>query len=315
MKWFRSIAPTAAEPEPDFSGKGEASATGASLLRRLEWRVKHVADTMVSGEYRSAFRGRGREFDQVVKYQFGDDVRDIDWNVTARLGEPYRKRFVEEREVTLALVVEDSLSLQFGSGDTSKREALMELAGLMALVAAANRDRLAVLYGSPSGHWFLPPKRGLRGIRQSAAKLLSVPVPPAESGGEVDLAWKFLLRTLPRHSVVIWLGDFPPRATPEFWPAFCRKFQVFGFRVEDPWESSLPDLGAFSAFDPTTGEVVTLDTGSSAMRQRHGTWIAERESAFADLFPHPASRMVLRAGEPVLESLLHFFHTRERRLR
>src|SRR3954467_9874656 len=102
-----------------------------ALLRQLEWRVRHAVENVISGEYRSAFRGRGREFDQVVKYQFGDDVRDIDWNVTARLGEPYRKSFIEEREVTLVLMMEDSVSLQFGSGEISKREAVTELAGFL----------------------------------------------------------------------------------------------------------------------------------------------------------------------------------------
>lgn len=285
------------------------------MLRRLEWRVRHVADSVVSGEYRSAFRGRGREFDQVVKYQFGDDVRDIDWNVTARLGEPYRKRFVEEREVTLALLVEDSPSLQFGSGSVSKREALLELAGLLSLVAAANRDRLAVLHAGPTSHWFLPPARGLRGIRASAARLLDQPGPAVDQPGACDLPWRFLLRVLPRHAVVVWLGDFPPRPEPDFWAAFRRKFQVFGFRVEDPWESALPNVGAFTAFDPTTGDLVTVDPASRWTRRAHGRWVLQREEAFAALFPDPASRLILRAGDPVLTTLLHFFRTRERRSR
>lgn len=300
-----------ADPSPNSS----APATSSALLRRLEWRVRHVADSVVSGEYRSAFRGRGREFDQVVKYQFGDDVRDIDWNVTARLGEPYRKRFVEEREVTLVLLVEDTPSLQFGSGAVSKREALFELAGLLSLVSAANRDRLAVVHAAPEGHWFLPPARGIRAIRASAARLLDQAPSPVDGGGYAEIPWRFLLRTLPRHAVVLWLSDFPPRAEPEFWAAFRRKFQVFGFRVEDCWESALPDIGAFTAFDPTTGDLVTVDPSSSATRRAHGRWVLAREEAFQALFPDPASRMILRAGEPVLEALLHFFHTRERRTR
>ena len=105
-----------------------ASGNPLAVLRQLEWRVRHAVETSLSGEYRSAFRGRGMEFDQVVKYEFGDDVRDIDWNVTARLGEPYRKKFVEEREVTVLILFEDSPSLQFGSAGRTKREALLELA-------------------------------------------------------------------------------------------------------------------------------------------------------------------------------------------
>src|SRR5476649_3059302 len=116
-----------AEADPAFSVQPSALA----LLRRLEWRVRHAVENVLSGEYRSAFRGRGMEFDQVVKYEFGDDIRDIDWNVTARLGEPYRKKFIEERELTVILVIEDSLSLQFGYGARTKREALFELAALV----------------------------------------------------------------------------------------------------------------------------------------------------------------------------------------
>ena len=106
---------------------GSLPSAPTALLRRLEWQARHAVNTSVSGDYRSAFRGRGMEFDQVVKYEWGDDPRDIDWNVTARLGEPYRKKFVEEREVTLLLVFEDSPSLHFGSGAQSKREATASL--------------------------------------------------------------------------------------------------------------------------------------------------------------------------------------------
>src|SRR5512144_1252154 len=143
----RSAASSALQP---------SSPSPLALLRQLEWRVRHAVENVLSGEYRSAFRGRGMEFDQVVKYEFGDDVRDIDWNVTARLGEPYRKKFVEEREVTVLLVFEDSTSRDFavvlgfecspasdfGSGPQSKREALLELAGLVMLLGAVNRDRV-----------------------------------------------------------------------------------------------------------------------------------------------------------------------------
>ena len=108
--------------------------------------MKQAVENPLTGEYRSVFRGRGMEFDQVVKYNFGDDIRDIDWNVTARLGEPYRKKFVEEREVTLLVVFEDTPSLQFGSGAQSKREALLEIAGLVMLLGAVNRDRVGFVH-------------------------------------------------------------------------------------------------------------------------------------------------------------------------
>ena len=145
-----------------------------ALLRQLEWRVRHAVENVLSGEYRSAFRGRGMEFDQVVKYEFGDDVRDIDWNVTARLGEAYRKKFVEEREVTLLVVFEDSPSLSFGSGAQSKREALLELAGLVMLLGAVNRDRVGFVYAGPEGKIVREPVRGRGQIMHAAASLLAV---------------------------------------------------------------------------------------------------------------------------------------------
>src|SRR3954467_11846686 len=143
-----------------------------AMLRQLEWRVRHAVENVLSGEYRSAFRGRGMEFDQVVKYEFGDDVRDIDWNVTARLGEPYRKKFVEEREVTVMIVFEDTPSLQFGSGAQSKREALLELAGLVMLLGAVNRDRVGFVHVKPDGYPLREPVRGRGPILHAAASLL-----------------------------------------------------------------------------------------------------------------------------------------------
>ena len=160
--------PVAAQPAPQ---------NPLALLRQLEWRVRHAVENVLSGEYRSTFRGRGMEFDQVVKYEFGDDVRDIDWNVTARLGEPYRKKFVEEREVTLLLVFEDSPSLHFGSGAQSKREALLELAGLVMLLGAVNRDRVGFVYAAPGGNLVREPVRGRGAILHAAATLLGRPAP------------------------------------------------------------------------------------------------------------------------------------------
>src|SRR3954467_5831875 len=153
-----------------------------ALLRQLEWRVRHAVENVLSGEYRSAFRGRGMEFDQVVKPAFGDDIRDIDWNVTARLGEPYRKKFIEEREVSLLLLFEDSVSLQFGSGAQSKRGPLLELAGFVMMLGAVNRDRVGFLHASPAGYKLQEPVRGRGQILHAAATLLGQLPPPLASG-------------------------------------------------------------------------------------------------------------------------------------
>lgn len=284
-----------------------------AVLRRLEWRVRHAVENMLSGEYRSTFRGRGMEFDQVVRYEFGDDVRDIDWNVTARLGEPYRKKFVEERESSLFVVVEDAPSLQFGSGASSKREALLELAGLVMLLGAVNRDRVGYLIARPGSYDFRPAVRGRAQIMHSAATLLGQEAPPLENTGKEardSIPWQLLNRAAPRHSIVLWLSDFAPGSCPEGWAVMQRRYQTMGFRIDDPWDLALPShLGLFAAFDPSSKRLVSLE-GSTAEQKAHAAWSAEREALFRTLFPDSFSRMAVSTEEDRLESLVRFFHRR-----
>ncbi|QYM77865.1 DUF58 domain-containing protein [Horticoccus luteus] len=299
-----------AAPAPSAS---PAPASPLALLRQLEWRVRHAVENVLSGEYRSTFRGRGMEFDQVVKYEFGDDVRDLDWNVTARLGEPYRKKFVEEREVTLLVVFADTPSLQFGSADISKREALLELAGFVMLLGAVNRDRVGFVHASPTGHTFRAPVRGRGAILHAAASLLAIPPPSVRATGPADaqLPWRLLARAAPKHSVLLWLGDFPPQAVPEGWPVLQRRYQTMGFRVDDPWERALPTRGLFAAYDPAASRLVTLEN-SAAERAAHAAWRAARDRSWHALFPDPLSRLVVATDENRLDALVRFFNARMR---
>lgn len=285
-----------------------------ALLKQLEWRVRHAVENVLSGEYRSAFRGRGMEFDQVVKYTFGDDIRDIDWNVTARLGEPYRKKFIEEREVSLLLVFEDSVSLQFGSGAQTKREALLELAGLVMMLGAVNRDRVGFLYASPAGYTLKEPVRGRGQILHAAATLLGQSAPvienrelPTESS---FVPWRLLAKAAPRHSIMIWLGDFPPRIAPEGWSVLSRRYQTMGFRVDDPWERELPSDRVLTTYDPVAGRIVTLNGATTAQRTAHAAWGEQRDDAFRAIFPAPLSRLVVGTHESRLDALVRFFHAR-----
>ncbi len=271
--------------------------------------MRHAVENVLSGEYRSAFRGRGMEFDQVVKYEFGDDVRDIDWNVTARLGEPYRKKFVEEREVTVLLVFEDTPSLLFGSGAESKRDALLELAGLVMLLGAVNRDRVGFVHATPAGYDFREPVRGRGQILHAAASLLGKPEPSVTATTSAAIPWRFLARAAPKHSILIWLGDFAPRPAPEGWTILQRRYQTMGFRVDDPWERELPTGEGFTAYDPTAGRLVTLE-GSQAERAAHAVWREQREASWQALFRDPLSRMAVTTEENRLDALVRYFHAR-----
>jgi uncharacterized protein (DUF58 family) len=285
-----------------------------ALLKQLEWRVRHAVENVLSGEYRSAFRGRGMEFDQVVKYTYGDDIRDIDWNVTARLGEPYRKKFIEEREVSLLLLFEDSVSLQFGSGAQSKREALLELAGLVMMLGAVNRDRVGFLHASEQGYTLKEPVRGRGQILHAAAQLLGQPVPSIENRDakieNSSIPWRLLAKAAPRHSILIWLGDFPPRIEPEGWSVLTRRYQTMGFRVEDPWDRELPAGRMLTTYDPVAGRLVNLNGSSSAQRTAHAEWVAQRDASFRTLFPDPLGRLTVRTDQERLEALVRFFHAR-----
>jgi len=296
------------------AAKQSARARALALLRRLEWRTRLMVHSSLGGEYKSSFRGRGMEFDQVVKYEFGDDVRDIDWNVTARLGEAYRKKFVEEREITLLLLFADTPSLQFGSGSVSKREALLELASLIMLLSASNGDRISLIHATAQGHSVDKAAAGRGAIMRATANLMGQPPPAALGAQGAKIPWSYLLKAAPRHSIFVWLGDFPAEAPPEVWPVLKRRYQPVGFRVSDPWELDLPRRGAQPVYDPVSGELYTLDGSSQAQRSAHQTWKQRRDKTFQALFPRSVDQLDLVAGEDAVDAIDGFFRQRMKQL-
>jgi uncharacterized protein (DUF58 family) len=273
-----------------------------SLLHKLEWRVRRAAESPLGCEYRCAFRGRGREFDQVVKYEYGDQVRDMDWNVTARLGEPYRKKFIEERDLTVVVLLEDSLSLQFGSGRRTKRDTLLEMAGLFALLSAGSRDRVGFWHATPHTQLVRQPVRGRTNILNTTAHLLSLPLPALDAGGEVDIDWKYFLQAFPPRSVVLWLSDFPPRPLPAAWAALSRRYQMIGVRVEDPWER----------VSPHSGDRLPVALRSRATPRRQEEWVARRDAYWDQIFPFHVARLTVSTEDDLLEALIRFFRARLR---
>jgi len=292
---------------PSLVGGSMPSAPTA-LLQRLEWRARHAVNTTVSGEYRSAFRGRGMEFDQVVKYQWGDDLRDIDWNVTARLGEPYRKRFIEERDLSVIFVFEDSPALQFGSDGRTRRETLLETAALLMLISAINRDRVGLLYSSPGKTWFQRALPGRKGILRVAALLLAQEAPALDGPSDCIVQWRMMRKLASRGSVMLWLGPFAPAETPDAWRELQQRYQAVGIRADDPWDLELPEGAEFAAYDPMAGRLITLNTSSSAERAAHARWREKREAHFAHLFPRLDDRLAVGNTEDPLQALIAYFH-------
>jgi uncharacterized protein (DUF58 family) len=279
-----------------------------ALLRRLEWQARHAVNTSVSGDYRSAFRGRGMEFDQVVKYQWGDDPRDIDWNVTARLGEPYRKRFVEERDLSVIFVFEDSPALQFGSEGRTRRETLLETTALLMLISSINKDRVGLLYSSPGRSWFQRALPGRKDTLRVASLLLGQEPPPLDGPSVCPVQWRLMRKIASRGSVLLWLGPFAPAAMPEAWRELQQRYQTVGIRADDPWDSELPEDAQFAAYDPLAGRLTTIDTSSPSERAAHRRWRGQREAHFAHLFPRIDDRLKIRNTDDPLQALVTYFH-------
>lgn len=290
------------DPSPQSLG----AALPQGLVSRLEWRVRHEVANSISGNYRSVFRGRGLEFDQVVKYEWGDDPRDIDWNVTARLGEPYCKRFVEERDLSVLLVFEDSPALQFGSRGRTRRETLLQVAALLILICTANRDRVSVLYVSPAGRWLerAPPRRA---ILRVVSRLLSQPAPPLGGASGCTMPWALVRSFAADRSIVPWCGPFLPATVPAGWHDLQQHYQVIGVRADDAWDRELPADMRLDAYDPVSGALTILDSMSLAGRAAHGRWRAAREKHFSQLFPRLADRITVSNQEDPLSALLRCF--------
>jgi uncharacterized protein (DUF58 family) len=287
-------------------------------VRRIEIATRRKVSSRFAGGYLSTFRGQGMEFDEVREYRAGDDIRAIDWNVTARTGAPYVKRFVVEREMTVLLVVDASASLAFGSGARTKGQVAGELCSLLAALAVRSGDRVGLVRASDRVERYLPPGKGPKHLYRVIRELLAPPRPG--SGTDLVAAVDFARRVAPRHSTVFVVSDFllPPGA-PGLERALARaalRHDVIALPVGDPREDDLPAVGLLTAEDPETGRTVVVDTADPAFRAAHRERArAEREALLALLRRHGIDHVPLSTGASYVEPLLRFFRTRARRLR
>ncbi len=280
-------------------------------VRRIEIRSRHLVEDLFAGRTSSVFKGRGVEFEEVRHYVPGDEVRDIDWNVTARMGAPFIKRFVEERELSVILVVDVSRSMRFGTTGSEKRELAAELCAVLGFAAIRNNDRVGLVMAGEQVEAFVPPARGKNHLLRILRDVLGAE-PPA-GGTRLGEAARFVALTAHRRSLVFWISDFEDRIDVRDLRILGRRHEVTAFLLRDPRDEALPSVGWVELEDLETGRRTLVDTGSRAARETYARRAREQRQA--------VERTLAQARVPVLEVrtdrsyltvLMHYFADRRR---
>ena len=291
------------------------SAVPPEVLRQvklLELRTRGLVNSLFVGEYRSVFKGQGMEFAEVREYQPGDEVRTIDWNVTARMGRPYVKRYIEERELTVMLVVDFSGSERFGTVRRFKSEVATELAAVVAMSAARNNDRVGLLLFTDVIEHVVRPRKGRRHVLRIIRDLLAFE--PRGSGTDIAGAIEYLARMLTHHAIVFVVSDFMAPSIERPLKLLAQRHDVVAVTVEDPSERELPDVGLARLIDPETGEAVSVDTSATSVRTAyHSAVTTERDARRSLLRRLAIDEVPVTTPENVIGPLLRFFRAREHR--
>lgn len=284
----------------------------AQKVRLLEIQTRHLVNDVFSGEYTSVFRGRGVEFSDVREYQPGDDVRAIDWNVTARRGTPYIKQFIEERELTVILAVDGSASTRFGSQGALKRERAAEIAAVLGLAANRNNDRAGALLFAEGVERYIPPRKGKSHVLRLVRDILSFD-PPAR-GTDLTAALEFLARVLRRRSVVFLLSDFLDSGYERQLTALAVRHDVVALTVSDRRDRELPEVGLIEVVEPESGTRRWLDTGARKVREAYAEAASRAAAERAAVFQHAGiDTVAIDTLADYVEPLRRFFERRERR--
>ena len=284
-------------------------------IRRIEITTRKLVNDSFAGEYQSVFKGRGMEFDEVRQYHPGDDVRSIDWNVTARTGEPYVKSYVEERELTVMLVVDVSRSGDFGTRNRFKRELAVELAAVMSFAATTNNDRVGLLLFTDRVELLVPPRKGRSHVLRMVRDLLVFR--PVGSGTDIRLALDTVHRMLKRRSIVFLVSDFlaDPESYRQAMLVTNRRHDVVAFDLSDPLEHEIADVGIMALEDAESGQLRWVDTGSSEWRREFLERVARVEEGKNDVFiAAGVDRIRVTTERDYVPEVGAFFKNRLRRL-
>jgi uncharacterized protein (DUF58 family) len=282
-----------------------------SRVRRLEIRSRHLVEDLFAGQSESVFKGRGIEFEEVRPYVPGDEVRTIDWNVTARLGSPYVKRFVEERELTVLIVADVSRSMRFGTAGAEKRELAAELCAVLGFAAMRNNDRVGLVLAGERVEHFVPPSRGRSHLLRMLRDVLGLQTD--HPGTRLGEAVRFVMRTTRRRSLVFWLSDFEDTLDPREWRIMARRHDVTAFALTDPRDLTLPDVGWVELEDLESGRRVLIDSGSKKARAAYAAAALERRQHWRRTLELARCPVVeVRTDQSYLPVLMRYFSARQR---
>ncbi len=291
--------------------------TIADIVRKVQ-RIQIVANRSVNdllaGQYRSVFRGRGMEFDEVREYQPGDDIRTIDWNVTARAGMPFVKRFSEEREMTVLFMLDISASGLFGSQRQSKMDVMIEMIALLMFSALKNHDKVGLLLFAESVVGYYPPRKG----RSNALRLIRemLAIEPRTESANVEAALQFMNRVQKRRAVVFLVSDFQPSISSQAIAVSHARHDLVAITISDPREQELPNVGFIRLRDAETGETVEVDTRHPQVRDLFRRQATQRaEGLSASLRRAGVDELRVSTAEPYVATLRRFFESREKRFR
>jgi len=297
-------------------GRRDTRTTPAEILKKiraLEIKTRGLVETVFTGDYHSVFKGRGMNFDEVREYQPGDEIRTIDWNVTARMGNTFVKKYTEERELTVMLVVDVSASGNFGSNVQSKRELAAEVACLLAFSAIRNNDKVGLLLFTDRVELFIPPKKGRSHTLRVIREILFFA--PQGRGTSPDVALDYLNKIVTRRAVLFFISDFQATNFVEALTVSSRRHDFIAVHIEDERERTLPDVGVIALRDAETGEQIEINTGDRNTRAKFRELAeAERTELWRTLRRKGIDAIALRTGEDYLPALRSFFKVRGRRL-
>ena len=281
-------------------------------IRRLQLRARRAVQTLLGGEYHSVFKGAGLSFEEVREYQPGDDVRSIDWNVTARMGAPFIKRFVEERELTVLLLTDVSGSQRFGTRKQMKRAVAAELAALIAFSAIANNDRVGLIACTDAVERFVPPAKGLKHVLRLLRDILFFE--PERKGTSLKVGLDYLNQVQSRRAIVFLISDFADEGFDASFRLAGRKHDLIAVRVSDPRERELPNVGLVELRDAETNKQVLIDTSNAGVRRIFAERAAARDERIRKLTRSAKTDLIeVSTDGGHFDALLRFFRIRERR--